>query len=138
MLTKNSNFELTGNKVHLQYVKAGKSFGFVAPNNSQYYVEVTIPQYNFGKTDTNQTVQLRFDAYPYQEFGYVIGKIKYISDIPTDSGYIAHIQLPTGLVTNQKKKIQYREGLKAESFIITKERRLTERFYENLISSVKK
>ena len=121
-----------------EYVKAGKSFGFVAPNNSQYYVEVTIPQYNFGKTDTNQTVQLRFDAYPYQEFGYVIGKIKYISDIPTDSGYIAHIHLPEGLVTNLKKKIQYREGLKAESLIITKERKLTQRFFDNLFSSLKR
>ena len=121
-----------------EYIKTGRSLGFVTPNNSEYYAEVTIPQLNFGKTGINQTVQLRFDAYPYQEFGFVKGQIKYISDIPTDSGYIAHIHLTDGLVTNLKKEIQYREGLKAESLIITKERKLTQRFFDNLLSSLKR
>jgi HlyD family secretion protein len=121
-----------------EFIKSGRSLGFVAPQNSQYYAEIIIPQYNFGKTDTNQAVQLRFDAYPYQEYGFVQGRIKYISDIPTDSGFVAHVQIPLGLITNQKKEVKYREGLKAEALIITKDMRLTERFYYNLTSSLKR
>lgn len=121
-----------------EYIKSGRSLGFVAPLNSQYYAEITIPQYNFGKTDTNQVVQLRFDAYPYQEYGFVEGRIKYISDIPTDSGFVANVQIPLGLITNQKKEVKFREGLKAEALIITKDMRLIERFYYNLTSSLKR
>jgi len=121
-----------------EFMKSGQSLGFVAPVNSKYYAEVTIPQYNFGKTDTNQVVQLRFDAYPYQEYGFVTGRLKYISEIPSDSGFVAHVQIPFGLITNQKKEIKYREGLKAEALIITKDMRLTERFYYSLTSSLKR
>lgn len=120
-----------------EYIKSGKSLGFVAPVNSQYYAEITIPQYNFGKTDTNQVVQLRFDAYPYQEYGFVEGRIKYISDIPTDSGFVAHVKIPLGLITNHKREVKYRDGFKAEALIITKDMRLTERFYYTLSSALK-
>lgn len=119
-----------------QFIKIGKSLGFVNPPNSLYYAEINLPQYNFGKIDTGQVVQLRFDAYPYQEFGFVKGQVRYISDLPMDSGFIAHIRLPDGLITNQKKTLHYREGLKAEAQIITKDLRLMERFYYNVVSSL--
>ena len=121
-----------------QFIKSGKSLGFIVPDNSLFYAEVTLPQYNFGKIDTNQFVQLRFDAYPYQEYGFIKGRITYISDLPTDSGFLAHIQMPNGLITNQNKLIHYREGLRAEAQIITKDIRLVERFYYNISSSIKR
>lgn len=120
-----------------QFLKSGKSFGFINPSDSRYYAEVNLSQYNFGKIDTGQKIQLRFDAYPYQEFGYVKGKLEYITDFATDSGFLAHIQLVDGLVTNQHKTLHYRDGLKADAQIITKDMRLLERFYYNIVSSIK-
>jgi HlyD family secretion protein len=79
-----------------------------------------------------QLVQLRFDAYPYAEFGIVNGKLDYITGFATDSGFLAHIQLPNGLFTNQHKEILYRNGLKAEARIITKDMRLPERLFNNI------
>lgn len=121
-----------------QYLKMGSSLGFVIPSDSRYYAEVNLPQYNFGKIDTGQQVQLRFDAYPYQEFGYVKGTLGYITEFATDSGFLAHIQLQNGLVTNQFKTLHYRDGLNAEAQIITKDMRLMERFYNNLVTIVKR
>ena len=121
-----------------QYLKSGRSLGFINPSDTRYYVEINLPQYNFGKIDTGQLVQLRFDAYPYQEFGYVKGTLGYITDFATDSGFLAHIQLSNGLVTNQHKTLHYRDGLKAEAQIITKDMRLMERFYYNIVSAVKR
>ncbi len=54
-----------------QEVKAGQPVCYINPGNTDYYVEAVIPQYNFGKADTGQQVLLKFQAYPYQEFGSV-------------------------------------------------------------------
>lgn len=121
-----------------QFLKAGKSLGFINPPDTRYYAEVNLQQYNFGKIDTGQQVQLRFDAYPFQEFGYVKGRLGYVTDLATDSGFLAHIQLPAGLVTNQFKMLHYRDGLKAEAQIITKDMRLMERFYYSLMGAVRR
>ncbi|MCK9402743.1 MAG: hypothetical protein M0Q26_05035 [Chitinophagaceae bacterium] len=76
----------------------------------------------------------------YQEFGYVHvkGSLGFITDFATDGGFLAHIQLSNGLVTNQHKMLHYRDGLKAEAQIITKDMRLMERFYYNMVSAVKR
>lgn len=121
-----------------QFLKAGKSIGLISPPDSRFYVEIALPQYNFGKVAIGQIAQLRFDAYPYQEFGYVRGKLTYVTDIASDSGFLGHIQLDEGLLTNQKKLLHYREGLKAEAQIITNDMRLMERFYNSVAATIKR
>jgi HlyD family secretion protein len=114
------------------YFPANKLLGYVNPSTTAYYAETNLPQNNFGKVAEGQLVQLRFDAYPYAEFGIVNGKLDYITGFATDSGFLAHIQLPNGLFTNQHKEILYRNGLKAEARIITKDMRLPERLFNNI------
>ena len=110
---------------------------FINPGNSQYYAEIYIPQTNFGKVKTGQDVLLKFPAYPFQEYGSVKGKIDFISNISTDSGYLAKVNLPAGLNTSYNKQVQFRDGLLAQGEIITKDMRLLQRFYYNLIKQVK-
>ena len=116
----------------------GLVLGFVIPGVQQYIAEMNLPQTNFGKIRQGQTVQLQFQAYPYPEYGYVNAKIKYVSQIPTDSGYLSYLELPNGLVTNHHKVIGYRTGLTAEAVVITKEMRLSQRFYNNIVEGMKK
>lgn len=111
---------------------------YINPANSTYYAEMTIPQINFGKIDVGQKVLLKFEAYPFQEFGAVQGVIEFISRQPSDSGYAAKVALPNGLLTNYKKSVQYREGLKAQGEIITKDTRLLQRFWYSVIGQIKK
>jgi len=120
-----------------QFIRNGVLLGFINPVGSSFYAEVNLPQNNFGKVEAGQRVQLRFDAYPYNEFGHVNGRLEYISNIATDSGFVAYIRLPDGLVTNQHKSIQYKSGLKADAVIITREMRLMERLLYGLLKVVK-
>ncbi|MCH5685547.1 HlyD family secretion protein [Niabella sp. W65] len=102
-------------------------------------METLVPQSNFGKVTTGQKVILRFEAYPWQEFGTLTGTIDYISPIPVDSGYyLAKIQLPEKLVTNHHKEIPFVEGLKAQSEIVTKDMRLAESLYYDLVKTIRK
>lgn len=118
-----------------QFLQTGKLIGYLNPPDSRFYAQVTLPQSNFGKMSVGETVQLRFDAYPYQEFGYVEGKLSYISRIPSDSGFLATIALPAGLVTNYRNQIQYRSGLASQALIITKDARLIQRLFYSLVKT---
>ena len=114
-----------------QEMKSGQLLFYIQPENTSYYVETLIPQYNSGKVKKGQKVLLKFQAYPFEQFGAVLGKIEYIKTVPTDSGYLAKIILPQGLVTNYKRPLQYRNGMIAEADIITQDMRLLDRFYNN-------
>lgn len=118
-----------------RFLKLGSLIGYVNPEESEFYVETILPQKNFGKIETGLKVQLRFDAYPYEEWGYINGTITSVSNIPTDSGFLAVVRLDKGLITNNQKHIIYKSGLKANAIIITKNMRLLEKFYHSFIKS---
>jgi multidrug efflux pump subunit AcrA (membrane-fusion protein) len=121
-----------------QQLQANQIICFINPENTQYYAEVYILQSNFGKVKTGQEVLLKFPSYPFQEYGSVSGKIDFISNIYTDSGYLGKVILPNGLNTSYKKQIQFRDGLTAQGEIITQDMRLLQRFYYNIVKQVKK
>ena len=119
-----------------QEIKPGQPLFYVQPANTTYFVEMLVPQYNFGKIKPGQKVLLKFKAYPYEQYGEVTGKIAFIHQTVSDSGYLVKVVLPNGLTTNRSKTLQYRNGLLAEAEIITQDMRLLQRFYYNLMKQV--
>jgi multidrug efflux pump subunit AcrA (membrane-fusion protein) len=113
-------------------VKTGQTICFINPENTQYYAEVFIPQNNFGKIKVGEQVLLKLNAYPYREFGIIKAKLDFISSIPTDSGFVAKVVLPNGLVTNYKKQLHYTEGLSTQAEIITADLQLSDRLFNEL------
>lgn len=118
-----------------QFIEQGKLLGYVNPLDSKYYAEIRLSQNNFGKVDTGMKVQLRLDAYPYQETGFIPGILNYISNISIDSAFLGTVRLDQGLRTNQNRSIQYKNGLKAQALIITKDMRLLERLYYSIVKA---
>lgn len=116
-----------------QQLQNNQTVCFINPENSNYYAEISIPQNNFGKVRQGQKVLLKLPSYPFQEYGAVEARLEFISNIATDSGYIAKVVLPYGLQANYNKQIQYRDGLIAQGEIITADLRLSDR----LINTVK-
>ena len=120
-----------------QQLQNNKTVCFINPENTQYFVQVNIPQQNFGKIKQGQKVLLKLPSYPFQEFGAITGKLDFISNIPTDSGYLAKVLLPNGLQTNYKKLVLYHEGLLAQAEIITEDLKLSDRLLNQLRSVMK-
>ncbi len=119
-----------------QFLQQGKLIGYITPDDSHFYTQAYLPQNNFGKVNKGQHVQLRFDAYPYQEFGFVEGTVSYVSNVASDSGFLTTIQLSNGFVTSDKIPIAYKNGLKAQALIITQNMRLLSRLWYNIKKSV--
>jgi multidrug resistance efflux pump len=121
-----------------QLLKEGQELLYILPNDSGYFGEMFVGQYNFGKIKIGQEVIIKFQSYPYQEFGTVQGKIEHISDIPKDTAYLVKISFPKGLITSANKKLPFRNGMTATGDIITENLRLIEKFFYNIRKTIKR
>jgi multidrug efflux pump subunit AcrA (membrane-fusion protein) len=115
-----------------QEIKYGQPLFYVQPSNSSYFVEINIPHYNFGKVALKQSVIIKFQAYPFEQYGSVIGEIEHIASIPANGGYLTRVRLPQGLLTNRSKVLHFQQGLVVQADIITVKMRLLERLYYDL------
>lgn len=120
-----------------QQLQANQTICYINPENSKYFAEVVVPQINFGKVEIGQKVLLKFSSYPFQEYGFVNGTISFISNIPTENGYLAKVDLLDGLMTTNHKQVHYREGFTADAEIIAHDMRLLERFYYDIKKQLK-
>ncbi len=97
---------------------------YINAQRSELFMESFISQTNLGKVKVGQEVILKFDAYPYVEYGTVIGKVSFISNTPASNGYYVQISLPHELTTTYNKTLVYKTGLLASSEIIVEESNL--------------
>lgn len=112
-----------------EWIANGQDVFFVEPRQNDFYAELMASQNGFGKIKTGQEVLLKVESYPSPEFGYLSGKINYISNIPSrKDSFLIKVSLPNGLVTNYNKPLFFRNDLYAQAEIITDNRRLFDRF----------
>ncbi|MEO8768470.1 MAG: HlyD family efflux transporter periplasmic adaptor subunit [Ferruginibacter sp.] len=120
-----------------QQIQEGQVICFIVPENTLFFCEMNLPQINFGKIKIGQEVILKFQGFPYQEFGTVSGKINVIKNIPTDSGYLSKAELPAGLITNYGKQLVFTNGMRAQAEVITDNMRLSSRIFNGLLKLIK-
>jgi multidrug resistance efflux pump len=91
-----------------------------------------------GKVKEGQRVVIKFDSYPYQEFGMVEGKVLQKALLPkNDKAISVRISLPNGLKTSYNKNLKFEQQMQGYGEIITEERRFIERMFDKLISVFK-
>jgi multidrug resistance efflux pump len=122
--------------LQLQMVHDGSVLGYVIPTPREYYLEIYLAENNIGKVSAGMPVQLHFEAYPYQEHGFVEGKLDYVSAVSSDSGFRAIVTLNEGLRTNTRKMLSYKYGLHAQAKIITKNMLLSEHLCQSILKSL--
>ena len=112
-------------------MKEGQVLFYVQPEETTYYAEMVIPENLLGNVRQGQKVLLKFQAFPFQQFGFVVGKVDGIRNVPTKEGYSVRVILPNGLVTTTGESIEYRNEMSAEAEIVTLDIRLLERIFGN-------
>ena len=121
-----------------QALLPGKEIAVVTPQHSCYYAQVVLPQKNLKKIVIEQKAEVAFDAYPVDEYGYLEGRVQYISGDFSDSGLVITIKLDHGLVTNYQKEISYFTGLKSHVSILGNNERLLKKLYYFLLGNSNK
>lgn len=98
--------------------------------------KIIVPVANSGKIKDGQVLNVKFENYPYMEYGILTLQIvnpvlKYERE--NSNYYYFYVELPEKIVTNNRKELQYMPQMQGKAEIITNDLRL----YEKLISPIK-
>lgn len=116
-----------------QNIKEGDRVFNVVPDNMGNVIgKVELPVRGSGKVKPGLDVNVKFENYPYMEFGLVRGKVKSVSPVPEDNFFMLEVVFPNGLVTNYDIELQMQNQLRGQSEIITEDLRLVQRFFNPL------
>ncbi len=122
-----------------ELITNGQPMFYLQPGHTEFYAELIAGQPGLGKVKDGQRVLIKIESYPATEFGYLHGKISYISGIPNRSdSFLIKVDMPDGMQTNYGRSIFFRNDLKASAEIITDDRRLVQRFLGQLMDIMKR
>lgn len=88
------------------------------------YGYVQLPMIKSGKVKEGQVVNIKFNSYPYEEYGIVKGHITSISTVPQNNLYALKVSLNNGLMTTHNKKLDFKDQMSGNAVIVTEDLRL--------------
>lgn len=111
-----------------ELISTGQSIFYIQPPQTQFYAEIMTGQKGLGKIKVGQKVMIKVESYPSNEFGYLTGRVNYISNLSNRrDSFLVKVDLPKGLQTNYNKILFFRNDLSATAEIITDDRKLFDR-----------
>mgnify|MGYP000199666177 CR=1 FL=1 len=93
-----------------------------------------LPAQNAGRVDTGMQARLFLDAYPEQQYGAIRAEVRHIAPIPEQQAYYIELALTAGLQTTYGQELPFSQELSARANIITEDRRLLFRLFDQLRS----
>lgn len=110
-------------------------FNVIPEKQSQIIGRISLPLKGAGKVAVGQKVHIRFDNFPYMEFGFLQGVVRSISLMPNNEIYVVEVELPQDMKTNYGIQLKFSQEMKGTAEIVTEDLRLIERFF-NPVKSV--
>ena len=107
-----------------QFVTAGKQVFLIVPETTQLIGRMSVSQGGSGKIKQGQPVYIRFDDFPYKEFGIVTGKVQSISQVAREGANLVLVDIPYPLVTSFHKQLLFKQDMVGEGRIVTEDIRL--------------
>jgi HlyD family secretion protein len=113
-------------------VQPGQRIAQIAPKNAGFVLKSNIPSQDSGFLKVGMPVKVKFDAYPFQEYGIVTGKVTWISPDSkvnqTPQGNVENYELEITLdkhyIEHENKRIQLSAGQSATAEVIIRQRRV--------------
>ena len=110
-------------------VQSGETVAEIAPQGAPLVLSAVLPDREAGFVEEGMAAQVKFDAYSYQDYGVIPGKVISVSpDTKTDEKlgavYRVEIELERNYVTNDLKKILFKPGQTASADIVIKQQRI--------------
>jgi len=117
-----------------QVLQPGQTVAEIAPQGTPLVLDAAIPNHEAGLVEKNMEVKIKLDAYPYEDYGIVSGKVISISpnSITNEQGtfYKIEVALDHNYIEHKQQKIDFQVGQTAKVEIITRRRRIAEVIFE--------
>ncbi len=115
-----------------EVLQPGQRIARIAPEGSGFVLKATMPVKETGFLKTGMPVKVKFDAYPFQEYGVLSGKVSWISPdskveptTPTSTEiYELRITLNKTHLENGGQRIALTSGQTAQAEVIVRQRRV--------------
>lgn len=120
-----------------RFYKANEASVVIVPKGKGYQATALISSAGAGKLKIGQKAFIELTDYPKAEFGMLEGKVSHQMQIDRDGKYEVQIILSNQLKTTYNKEIPPKAQLKGKVKIITKDKRLLMRFFEQLTDLIK-
>jgi HlyD family secretion protein len=126
-----------------QHITAGESLLTIVPDDSTHITgKIYLPPQGAGKVKAGQTVNVKFDNFPYMEYGMVKVTVKNIALVPILQNevrhYVLEVDFPDRLTTNYGKALLFSQEMQGTAEIITDDLRLLDRFLNPIRALIKK
>lgn len=127
-----------------QNIGAGEVMVTVVPQGEAKIIgKILLPPQGAGKVKSGQTVNVKFDDYPFMEYGMVRVTIQNISLVPVQVGeenkaYMLEVAFPDKLVTTYRKELAFSQEMGGTAEIITEDLRLLDKFINPIKAVIKK
>ncbi|BAZ15635.1 HlyD family secretion protein [Calothrix sp. NIES-4071] len=113
-------------------VQPGQMVAEIAPKNVGFILKAKIPNSQSGFVKVGKKVKVKFDAYPFQDYGIVTGQVTWISPNSkieqTPQGNLENYELQIALdkpyIQSGNKKIAITPGQTAAAEVIIRQRRI--------------
>ena len=113
-------------------LEPGSLVAEIAPEQARLVVKAQMPSSESGFLELEMPVKLKFDAYPFQDYGVIEGKVIKISPttktVDTEAGtieaYEVEIELEQNYILDRNKRINLKPGQKVTAEVIIRQRRL--------------
>ncbi|MGL5872751.1 MAG: HlyD family efflux transporter periplasmic adaptor subunit [Xenococcaceae cyanobacterium] len=114
-----------------EVVQAGQTVAEIAPEGAPLVLSAVVPNREAGLIKENMPVKIKLDAFPYQDYGVVSGKVTNISADSKDDKklgevYRVEVQLDRNYVFNERNKIEFKAGQTGNAEIIIRHRRVAD------------
>lgn len=111
----------------------------LVPQNSEFEAELWVPARAVGRIREGGRVAMRYDAFPFRQFGQQYGRIREISgramvpdNLPTDAlnpiapAYRVRVELDRQFVAHEDQRFQLRSNMSLQASLLLDRRRLIE------------
>lgn len=111
-------------------VQANTPLGAIAPKDARPVLKIQIAEHDRAFLKEGRTAQLKFNAFPYQRYGFIKGTLNYISPATKivastkEPAYEGRIALERDNFKVGDEKFPLRYGMTATAEIVVRERRL--------------
>jgi HlyD family secretion protein len=114
-----------------EVVQPGETIAEVTPNDAPLVLEVSLPNREAGFVKTGMPVQVKFDAFPYQNYGVMPGKVVSISpDAKTDERlgvfYRVEVSIDRDSVKANNQTWKLKAGQTATADIVIRQRSIAD------------
>lgn len=132
LLKTNTDGRITFTKIwsENQFIRQGETVFTVIPEQPGDTIgKIDLPIKGSGKVKIGQEVNIKFENYPYLEYGLVKGRVRTISLVPEGDNYKVEVELQNGLTTFYGRKLTFNQEMKGDAEIITEKVSLLRRIF---------